>query len=146
MGFLGLEKLAGQPASEHVQSQLDRLLAWRADRFSKDTPFPSLGPYNKAKPASHANRLNISRNFINMTPELGHYLHEHALTKVDEAVTEYNRVAPYWFVSRYEGCLQEATIQNLYDTFAVFAAKAWILQQPRRELAKYLDVPAFAAW
>jgi hypothetical protein len=34
-------------------------------------------------------------------------------------------------------------VNHLYDTDAIFQAKAMILQQPRRELAKYLDVPAF---
>lgn len=62
-----------------------------------------------------------------------------------EAVDEYNRVGPYWFVSRYEGCLQEATIQNLHDYFAVFAAKAWILKEPREELVKYLECRASTA-
>jgi len=144
MGYLELEKLAGRPESADVKTTLNKLLVWRADKFSKDTPRPSTGPYNKAKPNSHFNRLNVSRNFINMTPELGKFLRENALAKVAEAVEEYNRVGPYWFVSRYEGCLQEATVQNLYDTFAVFAAKAWILRQPREELVKYIDVPGFA--
>ena len=112
--------------------------------FSKDTPFPSKGPYNKAQPNSHANRINISRNFIFLTPELAEHLRKGALAKVQEAVEEYSHVAPYWFVSRYEGCLQEATVQNLHDYFALFQAKAWILRQSREELVKYLDVPGFA--
>jgi hypothetical protein len=142
-GYLELEKLAGQPESAAVRQALDKLLAWRAANFTKDTPFPSKGPYNKAQPNSHANRLNLSRNFIHLTPELAQHLHAQALPKVQEALEEYNRVGPYWFVSRYEGCLQEATIQNLYDYFALFQAKAWILKQPRQELVKYLDVPGF---
>ena len=144
LGYLELEKLAGQPESGDVRATLNKLLEWRAANFSKDTPFPSKGPYNKAQPNSHANRINISRNFIFLTPELGQYLHEKALPKVQEAVEEYSHVAPYWFVSRYEGCLQEATVQNLHDYFALFQAKAWILRQSREELVKYLDVPGFA--
>jgi len=143
-GYLELEKLAGSPESTAIRQTLDKLLNWRAEGFSKDTPFPPKGPYNKAQPNSHANRLNVSRNFIFLTPELGKHLRDKALAKVKEAVEEYNRVAPYWFASRYEGCLQEATIQNLYDTFALFQAKAWVLSQPREELVKYLDVPGFA--
>jgi hypothetical protein len=144
LGYLELEKLAGQPESAEVRATLNKLLQWRAEDFSKDTPFPSKCPYNKAQPNSHANRINVSRNFIFLTPELSQHLREKALAKVTEAIEEYNRVAPYWFVSRYEGCLQEATIQNLHDTFALFQAKAWILKQPREELVKYLDVPGFA--
>lgn len=144
IGYLELEKLAGRPESADVRAALDRAMALRAETFSKDTPFPFRGEYNKAQPNSHANRVNLSRNFIWMTPQLGQYLHDHAQDKVAAAVEEYNRVGPYWFVSRYEGCLQEATIQNLHDYFAVFAAKAWILRQPRGELVKYLDVPGFA--
>ena len=143
MGYLELEKLAGQPESADIRATLTRLLDWRAANFTKDTPFPTTGPYNKAQPNSHSNRINLSRNFIFLTPELGQYLGEKAKAKVQEAVDEYNRVGPYWFVSRYEGCLQEATVQNLHDYFAVFQAKAWILKEPREELVKYLDVPGF---
>lgn len=143
VGYLELEKLAGQPESAPVRAALEKMLAWRAENFSKDTPSPSTGPYNKAQPNSHLNRLNVSRNFIYLTPELARHLREKSPGKVREAVEEYNRVGPYWFVSRYEGCLQEATVQNFHDTFALFAAKAWILAQPREELVKYLDVPAF---
>jgi hypothetical protein len=143
LGYLELEKLAGQPETADVRDTLKKLLAWRAEDFSKDTPFPPKGPYNKAQPNSHANRINISRNFIFLTPELARHLHDHALAKVQEAVQEYNRVGPYWFVSRYEGCLQEATVQNLHDSFALFQAKAWVLKEAREELVKYLDVPGF---
>jgi outer membrane protein assembly factor BamB len=144
LGYLELEKLAGQPETAAVRDTLKKLLTWRAENFSKDTPFPPKGPYNKAQPNSHANRINLSRNFIFLTPELGQHLHDLALAKVQEAVEEYNRVGPYWFVSRYEGCLQEATVQNLHDYFALLQAKAWILKESREELVKYLDVPGFA--
>jgi hypothetical protein len=138
-GYLELERLAGQPESPGVRDTLNHMLQFRVDNFSKDTPFPD----GDAGGHSHPNRVNISRNFIYMTPELGQYLRARALTQVQEAVDEYETVAPYWFVSRYEGCLEECTIQNLHDTYALFQAKAWILQEPREELLKYLDVPAF---
>ncbi|MCX5677106.1 MAG: hypothetical protein NTX87_19125, partial [Planctomycetota bacterium] len=144
LGYLGLEKLAGRPESADIRQTLDRLLAWRTANFAKDTPFPPKGQYNKAQPNSHANRVNLSRNFIFLTPELAQHLHDQTLAKVREALEEYNRVGPYWFVSRYEGCLQEATVQNLHDYFALFQAKAWVLKAPRQELVKYLDVPGFA--
>lgn len=134
-GYLELEKLAGEPESTSKRETLNSMLAFRADNFSKDTPYPD--PNN-----TQVNMVNISRNFIYMTPELGQYLHDHALSKVQEAVEEYNYLGPYWFVSRYEGCLQECTIQNLNDAW-MFQGKAWILQESREELLKYLDVPAF---
>ncbi len=124
LGYLELERLAARPESASVRATLDNLLAWRAEHFAKDTPFPSTGPYNKAQPSSHANRINLSRNFIFLTPELAQHLRDHALDRVREAVEEYDRVGPYWFVSRYEGCLQEATVQNLHDPPALFQAKA----------------------
>jgi len=38
----------------------------------------------------------------------------------------------------------EGNLQHLYDAHALFQAKALVLKQPRDELDKYLDVPAFA--
>jgi hypothetical protein len=82
---------------------------------------------------------------MNLTPELGDYLHDNAtsLPKVQQAVTEYNQVAPYWFVSHYEQTYAEGVIQPIYDSYSVFQARALILQQPFSELSKYLDVPIF---
>jgi hypothetical protein len=34
-------------------------------------------------------------------------------------------------------------MQNLYDYSAMFQAKAYILDEPRDQLTKYLDAPAF---
>ena len=76
-------------------------------------------------------------------PELADYLHDHALAKVQAAVDEYERVAPFWFVGMTEQAILENAIQPLYDVNALFQAKALILREPRGELAKYLDVPAF---
>ena len=54
------------------------------------------------------------------------------------------RVAPFWFVGMTEQAIGENAVQPLYDVNALFQAKALILQEPRGELVKYLDVPAFA--
>ncbi|MBM3303143.1 MAG: hypothetical protein FJY85_24755, partial [Deltaproteobacteria bacterium] len=141
-GYLELERLARQPESTSVRNTLNQMLQFRADNFSKDTPFSPLDGVGDQYDA-HKNRLNISRNFIYLTPELAQYLRQHCSDEVQEAIHEYNCVAPYWFVSRYEGCQQECTIQNLHDYYALFQAKAWILQDPREELVRYLDVPGF---
>jgi hypothetical protein len=78
-----------------------------------------------------------------LVPELGDYLSQNALSKVQEAVDEYNFTAPYWFVSRYNATVNEGALQPLYDYPAIFQAKAYILKESREELIKYLDAPAF---
>jgi hypothetical protein len=79
-----------------------------------------------------------------LVPELGDYLHDHALARVQVAVDEYERVAPFWFVSFAQQALWENAVQPLYDVNALFQAKALILHESQAELGKYLDVPAFA--
>jgi hypothetical protein len=46
-------------------------------------------------------------------------------------------------VSKFNAAVAESGFQNLYDYPSNFQARAWILKQPREELYKYLDVPAF---
>jgi hypothetical protein len=58
-------------------------------------------------------------------------------------LTEYEYIAPYWFVSRYEATIGEGVMANLYNYHGLFLAKAYILNQSRQELTRYLDVPAF---
>ena len=79
-----------------------------------------------------------------LTPEIADYMHSHLQSQVQEAIDEYNEVAPYWFVSKFDNSVGEGTFQHLYDYPAVFQAKAYILKEPYDELVKYLDVPAFA--
>ena len=79
-----------------------------------------------------------------MTPELGQYLHDNALNKVVAALDEYRKVAPYWFVTHFEATYNEQVTHPLHDYNALFAALALIDGAPREELARYLDVPAFA--
>jgi hypothetical protein len=138
VGYLNLQKLAGESESAPVREELRRLLRLRAASFSKDTPWTSTNR------GSHIKRMSVFRNFLYLTPELADHLRQHALESVREALDETTRVAPYWFVTHYEGCLQESTIQNLHDYGSVFQARAWILKEPRSSLAAYLDVPAFA--
>jgi hypothetical protein len=63
---------------------------------------------------------------------------------VQAAYHEYQAVAPYWFVTRYEAAYNENVMQPLYDYQALFAAKALIFEHSQQDLARYLDVPAFA--
>jgi outer membrane protein assembly factor BamB len=137
LGYIGIGKLAGYsetgPELSPYVAELDRLLAERATEFSKDSP----------EPARAANVVSLARNFMYLTPELADYLRDHAYPKVQEALSEYDRVGPYWFVSKYDATSGEGVLQPLYDYPALFQARALILQEPCQELVKYLDVPAF---
>ena len=140
-GFLRLQELASMTTTDSalrasVSNELDRLLRLRVSSFSKDSPFTSQDHYTRRT-------LNVARNFILLTPELGDYLNRNALSQMRAAISEYHSVGPYWFVSRYTASIAESTMQNLYDVPAMFQAKAYILKESRAELTKYLDVPAF---
>jgi hypothetical protein len=139
MGFLRLQELAGRSQADaalraQVQAELNRLLSVWETIFSKDTPWVTLW---------HKRHLNFARSFIMLTPELGEYLRLVKLAEVREALDEYNRVGPYWFVARYEAVMDEGIMSNLYNYPALFQAKAFILGENRSQLTKYLDVPAF---
>jgi outer membrane protein assembly factor BamB len=141
-GYLELQKLAGYPVSQDTQDVHQRLLDLRVSSFAKDTPY-----LPKGAPASHLwgnNALAVARNFMFLTPELGDYLNQHLYEQVQVAVNEYTYVAPYWFVANFDSSYGEATSHHLYDTPALFQAKAYILRQPHTELAKWLDAPAFS--
>ena len=137
-GFLNLSQLAGNPSGDaslrtQVQSKLTEWQQNRSTNFTKN--YSSVGNY-------HTYMFNISRNWIYLTKELGSYLRQNALAKVTDAVNEYNQLGSYWFVSRYDAAIDEGAQEPLYDV-TMFLAKAYILNQPREELYKYLDVPAF---
>lgn len=143
LGYLELEKLAGYPESVDFQQELNRLLNLRAATFSKDAPESWFQDSSKGT-TRYCRTLNISHNFLYLIPELGLYLHDNALDKVQQAIDAYDVLAPYWFVSKYDVTLGEGIINQLYDYQTIFQAKALILKEPRQELAKYLDVPAVA--
>ncbi len=140
-GFLKLQELAGMTTADsqlrmQVTNELNRLLQLRVSDFSRDSYYTEVPFYQRRT-------LNVARNFMLLTPELGDYLNLHALSQMRAAIDEYNSVGPYWFVSRYTASIGESTMQNLYDYPAMFQARAYILKAPREELTKYLDVPAF---
>lgn len=134
IGYLNLQQLAFGAQDPIIQTKLDRLFRFRVDNFSVDTPYTDV---------NYCRSLSVSRNFLFLTPELGQYLHDHALIKVQSALNVYYQVEPYWFVAGFEDTFGEAIIQPLYDLHALFLAKSLILKEPRPELVKYLDVPAF---
>lgn len=144
IGFLELQELAGQTGPDaalrvQVQNELARLQTLRSSAFDPDSPWPA--PWTGGD--YHLRTLNIARNFIFLTPELGDYLNQTALGEMQTTVAEYSETAPYWFVSRYTAVPNEGVMQNLYNAPALFQARAYILKESRAELTKYLDVPAF---
>lgn len=143
-GYLELQKLAGYSEDSAKRSTLNSLLSLRVNNFTINSPYgqQTCDPGTMSI-SCYCKTLSVSRNFMFLFPELGQYLHDHALSTIQTAVAEYNRVAPYWFVARYEQTYGEGDVQPLYDTVALFQAKAQILKEPRSELAKYLDVPAY---
>jgi hypothetical protein len=139
-GYLELQSLAGYPEDADVRNWYNQAVDLRMSNFSKDTPFEG-GPWN----STWYNRsLSVARNFMFLTPEIAETMHAHLQPQVQEAIDEYNDVAPYWFVSKFDNSVGEGTLQHLYDYPALFQAKAYILKQPYDELVKYLDAPAFA--
>jgi hypothetical protein len=137
IGYLNLQTLAGYQESANVRATLNHLLDLSATTFSKDHPAWSDEVYD------YMNPLNVSRNFMYLVPEHAAYLRQHALAKVQAALAEYQTVAPYWFVSKYDATMGEGVLQQIFDYHALFQAKALILNEPRSELVQYLDVPAF---
>jgi hypothetical protein len=135
--------MAEYPPTANIVTTKDRLLALRASSFSKDSPYIVPDTDEGWTSINYNRALNIARNFMFLVPELGNYLHDHILTKVQQAIDEYCSSAPYWFVAKYDGTTGESVLQHLFDYPAIFQAKAYILKESRQELSKYLDVPAF---
>ena len=142
-GYLALQTLAGYPEDQGVRTTYTRLLRLRSDGFDKDSPFPAMGAGSENWEMAYHNSLAVARNFMFLTPELAAYLGNHINSQVQEAVDEYEYVAPYWFVSKFDNSYGEGSSQHLYDYPALFQAKAYIFRQPFQELVKWLDAPAF---
>jgi outer membrane protein assembly factor BamB len=138
LGYQELAKLAGQPASS-VSTELTRLLSLRATHFTKDSAYGAAEDI----PEVYCRTLSVADNFMYMVPELAEYLQQNALSKVQSAVDEYNRVAPYWYVTLASEGYAENPRTVLYDAHGLYMANAWILGASREQLEKYLDVPAF---
>lgn len=148
-GFLNLQELAGRSGAdgalrERVQAELNSLMARRSQGFAKDHPWQGeLDNPSGIAINQYTRQFNLSRNFLHMPRELGNYLRQNNLAAVTQAVNEYTYLGPFWFSGSGDNAFQEGVKTNLYDRPALFAAKAFVLQQSRSELSKYLDVPTF---
>jgi hypothetical protein len=140
LGYLELERLAGQPETTPIRQELERLLHLRASHFSKDSAYSQAA---SREAGAYCRSLNVASNFMFLTPELAAYLRDNALPKVQAALAEYEELAPYWFVGFAEEGFAENALTPLHDGQALFLAKALILQEAGADLEKYLDVPAF---
>lgn len=140
IGFLRLQEMAKRTTQDdqlrtQVTNEYNRLLALRAQLFSKDSYW--------VDDRYHKKHLDISANFLWLVPEVADYLRQNRLNEVQAAVQEYEAVAPYWFVARFESSLGEGVMANLYSINALFQARALILRQTKGQLTPYIDVPAF---
>ncbi len=133
LGYLKLEAMAGYPESANVRAELTRLLALRVSTFDKDASSTLRGELRA---------LSIARNFMYLVPELGQHLHDAIYREVQDAIDEYSEIAPYWFVADFDATAGEGGNQPYFDYWALFQARALVLQEPGNQLAKYLDVPA----
>ena len=142
-GYMQLEKMTGtitDITKSTKYSTYQTLLTQRGANFSKEMPERFVA-YNDPYRLSYCRSLGASRNFMYMVPELAEYLSQNALSKVQLALTEFDSLYPYWFVSRSETEFGEGILRNLYDYNALFNARAKILRQPYTELVKYIDIP-----
>jgi hypothetical protein len=140
IGFLNLQDMAGMSATDaalrtSVTNEMNRVMQLRVSIFNKDTYY--------IDNTYHKRPLNIARNFMMLVPELGSYLRQNILGEVQQAVDEYEYVAPYWFVAKYEAAINEGARSTLYNYPAVFQAKAFVLEENQAALTRYIDAPAF---
>ncbi|MBC8869390.1 MAG: PQQ-binding-like beta-propeller repeat protein [Planctomycetes bacterium] len=140
-GYLGLQKLADQAPDAEVQAERDRLRKLWVEKVELKSPWCDAS--GKRMRQYHKQRINVARCFIWMTPELGDYLRRHARAKTEQGLAHLNDVAPYWFNGAFEGTMGEGNLEPLYDLW-LMQGRALVLGEPREELDKYLDVPAFA--
>ena len=140
VGYVALAKMAGRPYVTQ-QQELDRLFRLRAQTFRWDVQADT----GNAQGDQYFYTLITAWNFMFLVPELADYLRQNALVKVQDAIDRYTRMAPYWMAGHNEEVQHENGITPLYQTHALFQAKAQILQASRDELAKVLDTPLVPA-
>jgi hypothetical protein len=128
--------MAGQ-SCDTQQAELTRLLQLRTQNFRWDPEAKTGSPQSD----QYFYTLITAWNFMFLVPELGNYLRTNALAKTQDAIDRYTRMAPYWMAAHNEEVQHENGLTPIYQTHALFQAKAQILGASRDELAKYLDCP-----
>lgn len=148
-GYVELDKLANNLTGINQSSQYgeyQRLVNLRLDNFS-EAFVPIAG-----QAFDYRHTINVAKNFMYMTPELAdifrtsncpHTSATSCQSVISTAVSNAQRLEPYWEVAKFDRTFAEAVFQPLYDRPAIFQAMAYIQRAPLTTLVKYLDVPAF---
>jgi hypothetical protein len=136
IGWLALQKLAGQAPDPQVEKWLQQVLDMRVELLDADP-----------------REVNVTEagGFLLLVPEFGDLLGRHAREGVARQVDGYNDLAPMWFIAHADEpsrvtrtTLAEGCTAHFYDYSSLFNAKAFALKQSGKALEKYLDVPAVA--
>lgn len=146
-GFLNLYDMVGTNPDPglraNIQSQLSSLLSTRLSNFAKDHPWQGdLDNPSGIAINNYTRRFNCTRNFLYMTPALGQAMRSSAqAAAIGAAVSEYEYVCQAWFITRDSNSFQETSAHHIFDSHAIFLAKAYVAAQSQSELSKWLDVP-----
>ncbi|MBI4137518.1 PQQ-binding-like beta-propeller repeat protein [Candidatus Roizmanbacteria bacterium] len=146
-GFLYLYDLSGNNPDPtlraNVASQLTTLRNTRLTNFAKDHPWEgSVDNPTGITINNYVRRYNCTRNFLYMTPDLGNDMRTSAQSSaILTALNEYQYVCPHWFMTRDHNSFQEASVHHIFDSHALFLAKAYVAQESQANLSKWIDVP-----
>lgn len=106
--------------------------------------------------ADQYSRFGLVPTYRGLVPESARLLREYGLQEAQTFADKISEHAPDWFLAFGEqfGSLGRGMDESRYpatgdgwnypppeDPYQLFLARAWILREPPRELAKYLDIP-----
>lgn len=80
-------------------------------------------------------------SFLNLVPEVGRFLHDHALEDSRSYVRTQEFIDPYWFVPRSVETRGESCPAPYSQNVDLFQAKALVLNEPAEKLERYLHCP-----
>ena len=80
-------------------------------------------------------------SFLNLVPEVGRFLHDHAQEDVRGYVRAHELIDPYWFVPRSVETRGESCPAPYSQNWDLFQAKALVLGEPAEKLELYLQCP-----
>jgi hypothetical protein len=146
-GFLNLYDMLGTNPDPSlrasVANNLATLLNTRLTNFAKDHPWRGvLDNPDGISANAHLRKFNCTRNFLYMTPHLGQSMRSSAQQgTILNALNEYQYVCSNWFMARDHNAFQEAAAHHIYDSHALFLAKAYVARESQAELSKWIDVP-----
>lgn len=107
---------------------------WEKEVLSLNSQFVSL---TEVVP----NKKYARFSFLNLTPEVGRFLHDHALEDVRSYVRAHELIDPYWFVPRSVETRGESCPAPYSQNWDLFQAKALVLREPAEKLQLYLQCP-----